>query len=113
MIFDPLRVARIGREYVFRKYALGKTAQLRMLLVSHFARAVAKSTEYDANNLPSLVRFQDHMSRSYNNALSTRNSSRELDLRVAASAFDHSYEVRFAYIWLIVLMFYDRCSLSR
>ncbi|KAF8760773.1 hypothetical protein RHS01_01310 [Rhizoctonia solani] len=95
MIFDPLRVAAVGRYYVFRQYELGETTQLRMLLVSHFARTVARSTDYDLNNLPSLVRFRDHMSESYHtaNALSTRNRSRELDLNTAARAFSHSYEL--------------------
>ncbi|CAE6443255.1 unnamed protein product [Rhizoctonia solani] len=93
MIFDPLRVARVGREYVFRKYGLGETTRLRMLLVSRFARAVARSTEYDVNNLPSLVLFREHMSQSYRNALAICNSSRELDVRTATSAFDHSYEL--------------------
>ncbi|KAF8679432.1 hypothetical protein RHS04_04879 [Rhizoctonia solani] len=95
MIFDPLRVAAVGRYYVFRQYELGETTQLRMLLVSHFARTVARSTDYDLNNLPSLVRFRDHMSESYHtaNALSTRDRSRELDLNTAARAFSHSYEL--------------------
>ncbi|KDN34452.1 hypothetical protein RSAG8_12456, partial [Rhizoctonia solani AG-8 WAC10335] len=93
MIFEPLRVAYVGREYVFRKYGFSETARLRLMLVSHFVRAVARSTDYDINNLPSLARFRDHMSQSYQVAYSNRNTSRELDVRAAASAFDHSYEL--------------------
>ncbi|KAG8749653.1 hypothetical protein FRC11_011112, partial [Ceratobasidium sp. 423] len=93
MIFEPLRVARVGREYVFRKYALGETARLRLMLISHFARAIAESTDYDIDNLPSLLQFQDHMSQSYLVADSNRKTSRELDLQTAASAFDYSYEL--------------------
>ncbi|CAE7130224.1 unnamed protein product [Rhizoctonia solani] len=93
MIFEPLRVAHVGREYVFRKYSLGETARLRLMLVSHFARAVARTTDYDINNLPSLARFREHMSQSYQVASSNRNTSRGLDVRSAAVAFDHSYEL--------------------
>ncbi|CAE6468888.1 unnamed protein product [Rhizoctonia solani] len=93
MIFEPLRVAHVGREYVSRKYVLSETARLRLMLISHFARTVAGSTDYDINNLPSLVQFRDHMSQSYLIANSNRNTSRELDSRTAASAFDHSYEL--------------------
>ncbi|KAL5641814.1 hypothetical protein ACGC1H_002039 [Rhizoctonia solani] len=95
MIFEPLRVAYAGREYVLRKYGFGETARLRLMLVSHFARAVARSTDYDINNLPSLAQFRDHMSRSYQVARSNRITSRELDVRAAASAFDYSYELIF------------------
>ncbi|KAB5590668.1 hypothetical protein CTheo_5892 [Ceratobasidium theobromae] len=93
MVFQPLRVARIGREYVFRKYARGELARSKLMLISHAVRIVARDTEYDVDDLPPLATLRAQMSCGYLMAHSTRDSSGELEIRTTSDAFDHSYEL--------------------
>lgn len=94
MIFQPLRVAAAGREYVLRQYARSDVARRNLTLVSKFARAVALSTAFETDNVPGLAAFRSHMSQGYMIVKSTKHSSRSEELLRALDAINSSYEVR-------------------
>lgn len=108
MIFQPLRVAAAGREYVLRLYGRSEAARRNLMLVSIIARIVASSTAFDIDKIPEFTEFRSGVTRGYMIASSTKNSSRSVDLINTSIAISSTYEVRLPLLeFTHVLKFYE------
>lgn len=93
MIFQPLRVAAAGREYVLRQYARSDSARQKLMLVAQFVRTIAWSTDYDIDDLPTFADLRTSMIRGYVTASSEKGYALRMFIPGFSEEFDHSYEL--------------------
>lgn len=100
MMFQPLRIVTVGREYVLRHYARSDSARRKLTLVSNFA--IARDTTRIGDDLPSFGTFRSIMFHDYTTATSntTAGTTQTTNSQNTSCFFDYSYEVSVFYLYL-------------